>query len=130
MLGRMHNARMFDWAWKVSRLNFPVDRDEWDTTPQTVNSGYSASLNDVVLPAGRLQAPFFDPAADSAVNYGGIGAAIGHELTHAFDDDGHNTTEPACSELVDGHRRARIQRSRLPSLLDNPAPSSPFGSAY
>jgi putative endopeptidase len=73
---------------QVARLNFPVDRDDWDMTPQTVNAEYSANLNDVVLPAGRLQAPYFDPAADPAVNYGGIGFAIGHELIHGFDDDG------------------------------------------
>ena len=57
-------------------------------TPQTVNSDYSSNLNEIVLPAAQLEAPYFDPAADPAVNYGGIGAVIGHELTHAFDDDG------------------------------------------
>jgi putative endopeptidase len=65
-----------------------VDRSEWDLTPQTVNATYNPSLNRVILPAAQLQAPYFDPEADPAVNFGGIGALIGHELTHAFDDDG------------------------------------------
>ena len=88
LVENVHNARRFEWLRQVARLNFPVDRDDWDMTPQTVNAEYSASLNDVVLPAGRLQSPYFDPAADPAVNYGGIGFAIGHELIHGFDDDG------------------------------------------
>ena len=88
LLGSIQNARMFNWARRVTRLDSPVDRNEWDTTPQTINSDYSSNLNEVVLPAGQLQAPYFDPAADCAVNYGGIGAIIGHELTHALDDDG------------------------------------------
>jgi putative endopeptidase len=88
LLGSVYNARMFDWVRRVARLNSRVDRNKWDMTPQTVNSDYSSNLNEVVLPAGQLQAPYFDPAADPAVNYGGIGATIGHELIHAFDDDG------------------------------------------
>ena len=88
LVGNVHNARMFNWLRKVDRLNSPVDRDEWEMTPQMVNSDYSANLNEVILPAGQLEAPYFDPAADPAVNYGGIGALIGHELTHGFDDDG------------------------------------------
>ena len=88
LVENVHNARTFDWARRVGRLNLPVDRDEWDMTPQTVNAYYSSSLNEIVLPAGQLQAPYFGPACDPAVNYGGIGAAIGHELIHGFDDDG------------------------------------------
>jgi putative endopeptidase len=78
----------FDWLRQVNRLNSPVDRDEWNTNPQTVNAYYDNNLNEMVLPAGILQPPFFDPAADPAVNYGGIGATIGHEITHGFDDEG------------------------------------------
>ena len=78
----------FDWLRQVKRLNSPVDRDEWDISPQTVNASYDTNLNEMVLPAGILQPPFFDPAADSAVNYGGIGATIGHEIIHGFDDVG------------------------------------------
>ncbi|MEA3067194.1 MAG: putative endopeptidase [Sphingomonadales bacterium] len=81
-------ARTFEWLRNVNRLNAPVDRDEWDMTPQTVNAYNSSNLNEIVFPAAILQPPYFDPAADAAVNYGSIGAVIGHELTHAFDDDG------------------------------------------
>ncbi len=88
LVGNLEAAGQFEWLRKVDRLNSPVDRDEWMMTPQTVNAYYSPNLNEIVLPAAQLQPPYFDPAADPAVNYGGIGALIGHELTHAFDDDG------------------------------------------
>ena len=88
LIGNIQNGMKFEWLRNVNRLNSPVDRDEWDMTPQTVNAYYSSNLNEIVLPAAQLQAPYFDPAADPAVNYGGIGALIGHELTHGFDDDG------------------------------------------
>jgi putative endopeptidase len=88
LVGNVHDAKMFEWLRKVGRVNSPVDRDEWEMTPQTVNAYYSPNLNEIVLPAAQLQAPYFDLAADPAVNYGGIGALIGHELTHGFDDDG------------------------------------------
>jgi putative endopeptidase len=88
LAGNVLAARTFEWMRNVNRLNSPVDRDEWDMTPQTVNAYYSANMNEIVFPAAQLQPPYFDPAADPAVNYGGIGATIGHELTHAFDDDG------------------------------------------
>jgi putative endopeptidase len=73
-------------AW--SRLGKPQDRTEWSMVPPTVNASYSASLNQIQFPAGILQPPFFDPNADDAVNYGGIGAVIGHEMSHGFDDQG------------------------------------------
>ena len=88
LVGNVLNGRNFEWTRQVSRLNSPVDRDEWYMTPQEVNAYYSSNMNEIALPAGYLQAPYFDPAADRAVNYGGIGAVIGHELTHGFDDDG------------------------------------------
>lgn len=72
----------------VSRIGEPVDRDEWGMTPQTVNAYYSPVANEIVFPAGILQPPFFDMEADDAVNYGGIGAVIGHEIGHGFDDQG------------------------------------------
>jgi putative endopeptidase len=81
-------SRNFAWQRQVKRLNSPVDRDEWGMNPQTVNAYYSEHFNEIVFPAGILQPPFFDPAADPAVNFGGIGAVIGHELTHGFDDQG------------------------------------------
>ena len=79
---RFANAR--DWA----KLGKPVDRTEWAMTPPTVNAYYTPLLNEIVFPAGILQPPFYDPNADDAVNYGGMGAVIGHEMTHGFDDQG------------------------------------------
>ncbi len=79
---RFGNAR--DWR----KLGQPVDRTEWAMTPPTVNAYYSPLLNEIVFPAGILQSPFYDPNADDAVNYGGMGAVIGHEMTHGFDDQG------------------------------------------
>jgi putative endopeptidase len=72
----------------VKRIGKPVDRTRWQMTPPTVNAYYDPSMNEIVFPAGILQPPFFDPNADDAVNYGGIGAVIGHEMTHGFDDQG------------------------------------------
>jgi putative endopeptidase len=73
---------------ELAKLNKPVDRTEWHTTPSTVTAYYNPSLNEIVFPAGILQYPYFDVAADDAINYGGIGMVIGHEMTHAFDDQG------------------------------------------
>ena len=73
---------------EVAKLGRPVDRDEWFMTPQTVNAYYNPGMNEIVFPAGILQPPFFDPEADDAANYGGIGAVIGHEIGHGFDDQG------------------------------------------
>ena len=70
------------------KLGKPVDRDEWGMTPMTVNAYYNPGINEIVFPAAILQPPFFDPNADDAVNYGGIGAVIGHEISHGFDDQG------------------------------------------
>jgi putative endopeptidase len=72
----------------MSQLGKPVDRERWGMTPPTVNAYYNSTLNEIVFPAGILQFPFFDPLADDAVNYGGIGAVIGHEMSHGFDDSG------------------------------------------
>jgi len=78
----------FEWQRELKRLDDPVDKGEWGMTPQTVNAYYNPSFNEVVFPAAILQPPFFDANADDAVNYGGIGAAIGHEISHGFDDQG------------------------------------------
>jgi putative endopeptidase len=88
LVGNVRSAREFAWARDLAKLGKPVDRDEWFMTPQTVNAYYNASLNEVVFPASVLQPPFFDPSADDAVNYGAIGAIIGHEISHGFDDEG------------------------------------------
>jgi putative endopeptidase len=81
-------AEAFETRYRFSRLGKPVDRLEWHMTPPTVNAYYNESLNEIVFPAGILQPPFFNMKADDAVNYGGIGAVIGHEITHGFDDQG------------------------------------------
>jgi putative endopeptidase len=88
LCGNMLRALTFEWLRKVTRLDMPVDRDEWAMTPQTINAYYDPTLNEMVFPAAYLQPPYFDPKADPAINYRGIGATIGHELTHGFDDDG------------------------------------------
>ena len=82
------NIREFNYKDEIGRLGQPTNREEWGMTPQTVNAYYNSSFNEIVFPAGILQPPFFDPLADAAVNYGGIGAVIGHEMGHGFDDQG------------------------------------------
>ncbi|RAK62688.1 M13 family metallopeptidase [Hymenobacter edaphi] len=85
------NARLWDAKDNVSRYGKPIDRSVWGMTPPTVNAYYNSSLNEIVFPAGIMQPPFFDPKADDAVNYGGMGAVIGHEITHGFDDRGRQS---------------------------------------
>lgn len=83
----------FQWKDQVSRIGGPVDRARWDYPPQTINASYNPLMNNITFPAGILQPPFFDPAADPAVNYGAIGAVIGHEIGHGFDDQGSEFDE-------------------------------------
>jgi putative endopeptidase len=78
----------FEYARQLAKIGKPVDRTEWGMTPPTVNAYYNSSMNEIVFPAGILQPPFYNPNADDAVNYGGIGAVIGHEISHGFDDQG------------------------------------------
>lgn len=87
-LGNLLRARAFERRRDVARLGKPSDRGEWGMTPQTVNAYYNSAFNEIVFPAAILQPPFFDPEADPAVNYGGIGGVIGHEMGHGFDDQG------------------------------------------
>ncbi len=87
-VGNLRNARMYAAQFELNKLGKPVDRDEWGMTPQTVNAYYNPELNEIVFPAAILQPPFFNAKADDAVNYGGIGAVIGHEISHGFDDQG------------------------------------------
>lgn len=84
------NATKWNYDEAISHIGKPVDRTQWGMTPPTVNAYYNPSMNEIVFPAGILQPPFFNAEADDAVNYGGIGAVIGHELTHGFDDEGRN----------------------------------------
>jgi putative endopeptidase len=86
--GNEARAGAFEWRRQVLRISLPTDRDEWGMTPQTINAYYNPPFNEIVFPAAILQPPFFDPAADAAVNYGGIGGVIGHEMGHGFDDQG------------------------------------------
>jgi putative endopeptidase len=87
-LANERRAIAFENARDLNKIGKPVDRSEWQMTPPTVNAYYDATMNEIVFPAGILQPPFYDPKADDAVNYGGMGAAIGHEITHGFDDEG------------------------------------------
>src|SRR6202022_3270317 len=77
----------------INKIGKPVDKTEWLMTPPTVNAYYNPSMNEIVFPAGILQPPFFNPQADDAINYGGMGAVIGHEITHGFDDQGSQFDE-------------------------------------
>ncbi len=88
LYGDVERGNAFDWAFQRGHLGHPVDRDEWDMTPQTVNAYNNPNFNEVVFPAAILQPPFFNKDADPAVNYGAIGGVIGHEMTHGFDDQG------------------------------------------
>lgn len=88
LIGNYQALRKYWYDDELARLKRPTDKDEWFMTPQTVNAYYNPSFNEVVFPAAILQPPFFDPNADPAVNYGGIGAVIGHEMGHGFDDQG------------------------------------------
>ncbi len=87
-LGNVLAANEFNTRWQLGKIGKPVDRTEWGMTPQTVNAYYNPLQNEIVFPAAILQPPFFDANADDAVNYGGIGAVIGHEMTHGYDDQG------------------------------------------
>ncbi|HEX3916837.1 MAG TPA: M13-type metalloendopeptidase [Caulobacteraceae bacterium] len=90
LVGDVERSAAFEWNRRLRRLYQPVDKTEWGMTPQTVNAYYNPTRNEIVFPAAILQPPFFDPAADMAVNYGGIGGVIGHEMTHGFDDEGRH----------------------------------------
>ena len=87
-VGNVMAANEFNYRWNVGKIGKPVDRSEWGMSPQTVNAYYRASANEIVFPAAILQPPFFDPDATDEMNYGGIGAVIGHEMIHGYDDQG------------------------------------------
>ncbi|KRG63130.1 peptidase [Stenotrophomonas humi] len=87
-LGNMQAAQAFNYRYMLGKIGKPVDKTEWGMTPQTVNAYYNATKNEIVFPAAILQPPFFDAKADPALNYGGIGAVIGHEMMHGYDDSG------------------------------------------
>lgn len=87
-IGNVLAANAFNYKWALGKIGKPVDKTEWNMTPQTVNAYYNPLANQITFPAAILQPPFFDPNADAAMNYGSIGAVIGHEMTHGFDDQG------------------------------------------
>jgi putative endopeptidase len=91
VFGNAERASQFEWDYDRNRIGQAVDKGEWGMTPQTVNAYYNSVKNEIVFPAAILQPPFFDPDADPAVNYGGIGAVIGHEIIHGFDDQGRKS---------------------------------------
>jgi putative endopeptidase len=91
LFGNAQRARRFAYEYRVSKLGQRVDKLEWGMTPQTVNAYYNGTRNEIVFPAAIFQPPFFDPNADAAINYGGIGGVIGHEITHGFDDQGRKS---------------------------------------
>lgn len=90
-LGNLRRCAQFETHREIARIGKPVDKTEWHMTPITVNAYFNGSQNEIVFPAGILQPPFFDLAADDAVNYGAIGVVIGHEITHGYDDQGRKT---------------------------------------
>ncbi|GAA5121571.1 M13 family peptidase [Luteolibacter yonseiensis] len=91
LYGNVVRASAVSWKEELDRLDEPVDRKEWGMPPQTVNAYYNSTMNEIVFPAAILQPPFFDPKADPAINYGGIGGVIGHEISHGFDDQGRKS---------------------------------------
>jgi predicted metalloendopeptidase len=88
LVGNISRAAQFEYQRNINKLGKPIDRGEWGMTPQTLDAYYNPELNEIVFPAAILQPPYFDPKADDAVNYGGIAAIIGHEISHGFDDQG------------------------------------------
>ncbi|HEV2080359.1 MAG TPA: M13-type metalloendopeptidase [Allosphingosinicella sp.] len=106
--GNLRRATRFEYQRILNRLGQPVDRNEWLMTPQTVNAYANPTLNQIVFPAAHLQPPFFDPDADEAVNYGGIGIGIGHEISHHFDDQGRKFN--AQGMLADWWTPADVER--------------------
>ena len=88
LAGNLMRASAFEYQYQLAKLGQPIDREEWGMTPQTVNAYYNPGLNEIVFPAAILQPPFFDANAEDAANYGAIGAVIGHEISHGFDDQG------------------------------------------
>ncbi|MGN6149668.1 MAG: M13 family metallopeptidase [Rhizomicrobium sp.] len=122
LVGDIERSNAFEWHYRLDRIDQPVDRNEWGMTPPTINAYYTPTLNSIFFPAAILQAPFFDPNADDAVNYGGIGAVMGHEIGHGFDDQGSKYTGLGVLESwwTDADRQAFEQRvSNLGAQYDS-----------
>ncbi|MBL8555367.1 MAG: peptidase M13 [Phenylobacterium sp.] len=116
LYGNAKRTGVFQWKRQLDRLNGPVDKTEWGMTPQTVNAYYNPPNNEIVFPAAILQPPFFDPDADPAINYGGIGGVIGHEISHGFDDQGRKSDGDGTLRdwwTAEDARKFKIQADRL-----------------
>ena len=109
-LGNSQRANEFEFARQLGKIGKPVDKTEWQMTPPTVNAYYNPLENNINFPAGILQPPFFNKAADDAVNFGAAGAVVGHELTHGFDDQGRQfDADGQPARLVDAGRRQGVR---------------------
>ena len=131
LYGTMKAIRAWEHADEIGQLGQPIDREEWGMTPQTVNAYYNSTLNEIVFPAAILDAPFFDPNADPAVNYGGIGAVIGHEMGHGFDDQGRKSDGDGLQRDWWTEADAKAYTARAAALADQysafePLPGEPL----
>lgn len=125
LLGNVRRAYAFEQDRELGKIGKPIDRDEWFMTPQTVNAYYNPGMNEIVFPAAILQPPFFDADADDAVNYGGIGAVIGHEIGHGFDDQGSKYDgDGRLEDWWTADDRAEFEK-RTKALVDQYAEFSP-----
>jgi putative endopeptidase len=118
LIGNVRRATLWHWRYQVARLDKPVDRDEWQMTPQEINAYYNPLNNEIVFPAAILQPPFFDPKADAAVNYGAIGAVIGHEIGHGFDDQGRKFGPDGSLRDWWTQQDADVFKARVTKLID------------
>jgi putative endopeptidase len=116
--GNAQRARVWRHEYMKAKLGKPSDRDEWFMTPQTVNAYYNATFNEIVFPAAILQPPFFDPDADPAVNYGGIGGVIGHEMGHGFDDQGAKSDAKGILRTWWGEADVKAFKARTDALAE------------
>jgi putative endopeptidase len=118
LVGNVRRVSSWEFDYHANKIGAPIDRDEWHMTPQTVNAYYNPGLNEIVFPAAILQPPFFSPEADDAINFGGIGGVIGHEIGHGFDDQGskYDGDGKLVSWWTEDDRKAFEERTR--SLID------------
>ena len=124
------NANRFEFERQLAKLGKPVDRDEWAMNPQTVNAYYNPLFNEIVFPAAILQPPFYNYKADAAVNYGGIGAVIGHEISHGFDDQGSRFDADGNMNNWWTPSDAEKFQSRTGKLVDQYAAYTPLDSVF
>ena len=126
VLGNAMRAGEFDWNLELSRFPKPVDKTLWEMTPQTINAYYNPLANQITFPAAILQPPFFDPNADAAANYGAIGAVIGHEMGHGFDDEGRKFDATGALREWWTPAAAKAYSARTDKLVQQYSGFSPF----